>query len=310
MKIVILDRKTLGEDLSIEIFSSYGEVSSYDTTTPDLTKDRISGADIVLTNKVVLGENELKDSRVKLICVMATGTNNIDLEYAKSAGIEVKNVSGYSTTSVAQLTFASILYFMQKLDYFKSYVDDGQWQKSEIFTHLGVTFGELSSKKVGIIGLGTIGSDVARKLKAFDADVIYYSTSGQNSSSEFKRVELYELLRECDIVSIHAALNEKTHNLITAKELDLLKDGAILLNMGRGGIVNEQDLAHAIDKKEIYAALDVITKEPIGSDNPLLKVKHKERLLITPHIGWASVEARSRLIDAVAKNIEQFLSKK
>lgn len=147
MKIVILDRKTLGEDLSVEIFSSYGEVSSYDTTTPDLTKDRISGADIVLTNKVVLGENELKDSRVKLICVMATGTNNIDLEYAKSTGIEVKNVSGYSTTSVAQLTFASILYFMQKLDYFKSYVDDGQWQKSEIFTHLGVTFGELSSKK-------------------------------------------------------------------------------------------------------------------------------------------------------------------
>jgi len=308
MKLVILDRKTLGYDIDISIFNKFGEVTIYDITKENETKNRIKDADIVLTNKVYVGKNELENSKVKLICITATGTNNVDLNYTEKAKIEVKNVVGYSTSSVVQLAFSMIFYFVQKLNYYKNYVDNQNWQKSDTFTHIDKPFFELDNKRVGIIGLGEIGRDLAKKAKAFNCEIVYYSTSGKNSNKQYKSLSLEELLKTSDIISIHAPLNEKTTNLLTYKELKLLKDGAILLNLGRGGIINEADLAKILDEKSVFCGLDVVSKEPIEENNPLLKVKNKQRLLLTPHIAWASIEARNRLINMVAQNIEDFLN--
>lgn len=305
MKIVILDRATLGFDISVDIFSKFGEVVSYDMTKNDETKQRIEDADIVLTNKVVIGRNEMDDSRVKLICITATGMNNVDLEYAKQKNIQVKNVAGYSTSSVVQVAFSMIFQIVTKLNYYKNYVDEGNWQKSNIFTHIDKPFFELDNKRVGVIGLGEIGRDFAKKASAFNCEVVYYSTSGKNSNSDYTQVSLDELLKTSDIISIHAPLNENTKNLLTYENMKNIKEGAILLNLGRGGIINESDLAKIIDEKEIYCGIDVVSVEPILEENPLLKVSNKNRLLLTPHIGWASVEARNRLVKMVAKNIEE-----
>ncbi|MDN5094514.1 D-2-hydroxyacid dehydrogenase [Aliarcobacter butzleri] len=310
MQIVILDRATLGFDIDVNIFSKFGNVTSYDSTKENETAQRVKNADIVLTNKVVIGKNEIDNSNIKLICITATGMNNVDLEYAKEKNIAVKNVAGYSTSSVVQVGFSMILYFVQKLNYYKKYVDEGNWQKNELFTHIDEPFFELDKKRVGIIGLGEIGRNFAKKAKAFDCEVVYYSTSGKNSNSEYKSISLEELLKTSDIISIHAPLNENTKNLLTYENMKNMKDEAILLNLGRGGIINENDLAKLIDEKEIYCGIDVVSKEPIEESNPLLKVKNKNRLLLTPHIGWASIEARTRLVNMVAKNIEDFIDGK
>ena len=309
MKIVILDRATLGFDVDMSIFDSLGEVISYDITLENETISRVNDADIIITNKVLVTKEIMNEaSNLKLICISATGTNNVDLEYAKQKKISVKNVAGYSSSSVVQLAFSMIFHFIQKLSYYKKYVDEQNWQKSQIFTHIDKPFFELDGKKVGIIGLGDIGSNLARKVKAFDCEVVYYSTSGENSNNEYKRVELDELLSTCDIISIHCPLNENTKNLLNYENMKNIKDGAILLNLGRGGIINEEDLAKIIDEKEIYCGIDVVFVEPILESNPLLRVKNKQRLLLTPHIGWASIEARTKLVSMVAKNIEEFIS--
>ena len=309
MKIVILDRATLGFDVDMSIFDSLGEVISYDITLENETISRVKDADIIITNKVLVTKEIINEaSNLKLICISATGTNNVDLEYAKQTKISVKNVAGYSSSSVVQLAFSMIFHFIQKLSYYKKYVDEQNWQKSQIFTHIDKPFFELDGKKVGIIGLGDIGSNLARKVKAFDCEVVYYSTSGKNSNNEYKRVELDELLSICDIISIHCPLNENTKNLLNYENMKNIKDGSILLNLGRGGIINEADLAKIIDEKEIYCGIDVVFVEPILESNPLLRVKNKQRLLLTPHIGWASIEARTKLVSMVAKNIEEFIS--
>ena len=309
MKIVILDRATLGFDVDMSIFDSLGEVISYDITLENETISRVNDADIIITNKVLVTKEIMNEaSNLKLICISATGTNNVDLEYAKQTKISVKNVAGYSSSSVVQLAFSMIFHFIQKLSYYKKYVDEQNWQKSQIFTHIDKPFFELDGKKVGIIGLGDIGSNLARKVKAFDCEVVYYSTSGKNSNNEYKRVELDELLSTCDIISIHCPLNENTKILLNYENMKNIKDGAILLNLGRGGIINEADLAKIIDEKEIYCGIDVVFVEPILESNPLLRVKNKQRLLLTPHIGWASIEARTKLVSMVAKNIEEFIS--
>lgn len=310
MKIVILDRATLGFDIDMSVFEVLGEVKSYDITKPNEIIQRLQDADIVITNKVVISKEVMDNSNLKLICISATGTNNVDLEYAKQKNIQVKNVAGYSSSSVVQLAFSMIFHIVQKLDYYKKYVDEGNWQKSQIFTHIDKAFFELDGKKVGIIGLGDIGRNFAKKASAFDCEVMYYSTSGKNSNSEYKQVSLDELLSTCDIISIHCPLNENTKDLLNYENMKNMKNGAILLNLGRGGIINEVDLAKIIDEKEIYCGIDVVDIEPILEDNPLLKVKNKQRLLLTPHIGWASIEARTRLVKMVAENIKEFISQK
>ncbi|MFA6742116.1 MAG: D-2-hydroxyacid dehydrogenase [Arcobacteraceae bacterium] len=307
MKIVILDRATLGFDIDISIFETLGEVISYDITLPNETTNRLKDADIVITNKVMISKEVMENSNLKLICISATGTNNVDLEFAKQKNIPVKNVAGYSSSSVVQVAFSMIFHFVQKLDYYKKYVDEGNWQKSKMFTHIDKPFFELDGKKVGIIGLGDIGRNFAKKAKAFDCEVLYFSTSGKNSNSEYKQVELNELLSTCDIITIHCPLNADTKDLLNYENMKNIKEGTILLNLGRGGIINEADLAKIIDEKEIYCGIDVVCVEPILEDNPLLKVKNKQRLLLTPHIGWSSVEARTRLVKMVARNIEEFI---
>jgi len=309
-KICFLDAKTLGNDADLSGLSKLGELTVYDITKPDEVEDRIREQEIVITNKVVLNESNMKNAlNLKLICVAATGTNNIDLEYAKTRSIAVKNVAGYSTDSVVQHTFAMLFYLMGNLRYYDEYVKSKSYSKSDIFTHLDKPFEELCGKTWGIIGLGTIGSTVASLAKAFGCRVVYYSTSGKNNNIQYERVELDELLKQSDIVSIHAPLNDKTKNLIDYKRLQTMKKSAILLNLGRGGIINEFDLAKALDDDLIRgAALDVLETEPVNPDNPLLNLKNPDKLIITPHIAWASVQARKRLINELELNIKAFLN--
>lgn len=308
MKLVFLDRKTLGADISLEQFNTFGEVTTYETTLPNETQNRVQGMDVVITNKVVIDKEIMENSNIKLICVTATGTNNIDLEYAAQKGITVKNVAGYSTASVAQLTITLALEFVQKLNYYKQYVENKEWEKSDIFTHLDVPFYELENKNWGIIGLGTIGTKVANIAKSFGCNVNYYSTSGKNNNTDFNQINLEELLSTSDVISIHAPLNDSTLNLLNKANLNTLKDGAILINVGRGGIINEVDLAKQIDSnKVLFCGLDVISKEPIEKENPLNFIQNKERLIILPHIGWASIESRNRVIKGTFDNIQQFV---
>ena len=310
MKLVVLDAKTLGEDIDLSVFDIFGDVTVYETTAPQQTAERCKEADIVITNKVVIDKKVIDVcTRLKLVCVAATGMNNVDLEYARKRDIEVKNVAGYSTHSVVQHTFAMLFYLMEKLPYYDNHVKSKAWAKSGIFTCIDRPFHELRGKQWGIIGFGTIGKEVAKVAEAFGATVVYYSTSGLNDDSTSPRMELDTLLSTSHIVSIHAPLNEKTKNLLDFAKLEKLQSGAILLNLGRGGIVNEKDLVHVMDDKELYVGLDVTEKEPLPEDSPLYEVANPERLLITPHIAWTSVEAREKLVAGIVCNIEVFLKK-
>lgn len=306
-KIVILDGKTLGE-LDFDKLREFGELAYYDTTKPEEVVERIKDANIVLTNKVVLNENNLKEAKnLELICETATGFNNIDIVYAKNNNIAVTNVAGYSTNTVAQHTFATVLSLYDKLSYYDNYVKSGDYAKSGLFTNVSKPFYELEGKTWGIIGFGAIGKRVAKIAEVFGVNVIYYSTSGKNSNSEYKRVDFKELLDKSDIISIHAPLNKDTQGLINYDALKNMKKSSILVNMGRGPIVVEADLAKALDEELIAgAALDVFEVEPIKEDNPLISIRNKENLVVTPHIAWASVEARVRLFEEVINNIKAF----
>ena len=306
-KIVVLEKGTLG-DLDFQIFNRFGEVIFYDRTSDEEVVDRIKDANIVFVNKVILNESNLKEAKnLELICEVATGYNNIDIDYAKANNIAVTNVAGYSTPTVAQHTFATLLSLYNKISYYDNFVKSGKYSESGLFTDLSNPFNDIEGKRWGIIGLGAIGRKVAHIADAFGAEVVYYSTSGRNNNSDYTRVDLEELLRTCDIISIHAPLNENTEGLINYNNLCKMKKNAVLINMGRGPIVVDEDLARAIDEEIIAgAALDVFTVEPIKKENPLLHVKNKENLMLTPHVAWASVEARTRLLNEVVKNIESF----
>lgn len=302
MKIVFLDALTLG-DVDFDKFKELGEVVIYQTTKENETLNRVKDADIVITNKVVIDKYIMDNSNIKFIQIAATGMNNVDLEYAKQKNIIVKNVSSYSTKSVLQHTFALVLALLNKICYFDKYTRE-VYPNSEIFTHIEDWF-EINNKRWGIIGLGEIGKSVARVATAFGAEVVYYSTSGKNQNKEFKKVSLDELLKTSDIITIHAPLNENTKNLLDYNKLLLIKENSVLVNVGRGGIINEKDLAKVLEKKNILVGLDVFEKEPINKDNPLLKIKDK--LILTPHVAWISIEARKKLIDTIYKNIKEFV---
>ena len=307
MKIVCLDAATLGSDVNLDVFGQFGEFVSFETTAANERVERLNGADVVITNKVVIDKETMDASNLKLICISATGMNNVDLAHAAAKGIAVKNVAGYSTASVVQHTFACLFALTNRIKFYDNYAQSGEWAKSEIFTNLDRSIGEIAGKSFGIIGLGEIGRGVARIAAAFGANVSYYSTSGANANAEFKRLNLGELLSGCDIVSIHAPLNEKTRNLIGERELNLMKEGAILMNFGRGGIVDESAVARAIDERNLRFAADVLETEPMRADHPLLNIKNKENLILTPHVAWASFEARERLVAMIAENIKEFL---
>ncbi|MEA3419610.1 MAG: D-2-hydroxyacid dehydrogenase [Campylobacterota bacterium] len=308
MNIVVLDAKTLGDDLDMSALTNYGDVEVYQTTDPDQTLERIKNAEIIITNKVVITAEMMNASPdLKLICIAATGMNNVDLDHASIKGITVRNVAGYSTQSVVQHTFAMALYLLEKLPYYDHNVKSGEWSRSGLFTNVSRPFSEISGKKWGIIGFGAIGQEVAKIATSFGADVYYHSTSGKNLKHAYPHLHLESILSDCDIISIHAPLNENTVELINENNLHLIKEDAILLNLGRGGIVDETDLAFELDRKRFYAGLDVLTKEPIDPVNSLMHIKHPERLLVTPHIAWTSIEARQKLFEGILHNIQTFI---
>ena len=246
--------------------------------------------------------------KLKYIGINATGTNNIDLEYAAKKNIAVTNVKSYSTDSVVQHTFALLFYVYEKLRHYDDFVKDGKYCEYGCFTYFGQHFEELAGKTWGIIGLGEIGRRVADIAKAFGCHVIYYSTSGKNSNPDYERVVFDELLERSDIISIHAPLNDRTENLMDRQAFGRMKSNAVLINVGRGPIVNENDLLWALNENKIAAAgLDVISVEPMRKDNPLYGYKDSSRLIITPHIAWATNEARQRLVDEAYLNLEAFI---
>lgn len=308
VKIVFLDAKTIGDDIDLSGYDRLGEVIKYDFSTPEEARVRTRDADVIVLNKVAVNEVSIGEAaHLRLVCVTATGTNNLDKEYLDKRGIAWRNVAGYSTETVAQHTFAMLFYLMEKLRYYDDYVKSGRYVEDTTFTHFANVFHELNGKTWGIIGLGTIGRRVADIAKLFGCRVMYYSTSGRNDQPDYERVPFETLLQEADIVSVHAPLNENTQNLMNADAFAKMKESAIFLNLGRGPIVVEEDLARALEENRIAAAgLDVLTVEPMSADNPLRKIKNSEKLLITPHIAWASVEARTRLMKIIEGQICDF----
>ena len=308
MKIVFLDAKTIGEDIDLSGFDVLGEVVKYGFSTAEEARERSKDADVLILNKVQVNQQTIGEAdHLKLVCVTATGTNNLDKEYLDKRGIAWRNVAGYSTESVAQHTFAMLFYLLEKLPYYDNYVKSEKYVNDVSFTHFAKAFHELSGMTYGIIGLGNIGRRVADIAKTFGCRVIYYSTSGRNSQPGYERVSFDELLEQSDIVSIHAPLDENTLGLMNKEAFAKMKKSAILLNVGRGPIINEADLAEALNNKTIAAAgLDVLSVEPMQEDNPLRGIKDSERLLITPHIAWAGVEARNRLMGIILGQIKEF----
>jgi len=308
MKIVFLDSKTLGEVSNLDQINTLGDVAFYESTPPDKTIERIRDAGVVITNKVVIDSAAMEQApQLKLICIAATGTNNIDLEYARNNGIIVKNAVDYSSNSVAQFTFNSLFYLLHQSRYYDDYVKSKSYCQNDTFTHIGREFWELSGKKFGIIGLGSIGQKVAQIAQCFGAEVIYYSTSGRNTDQPYRQVSMEELLQLSDVISIHAPLNAQTKDLMRYKEIKQMKPGAYLVNVGRGGIINERDLVQALNENLIAGcATDVMTQEPIPPDHPFFDVKNPEKIFITPHVAWASIEARVKLVDIVCDHIREF----
>lgn len=310
MKIVFLDAKSVGEDIDLSKYNELGEFVTYDYSTQEQIPERTIDADVLITNKCLINEQSIGSAQnLKLVCVTATGTNNLDKDYLAKRNIAWRNVAGYSTESVAQHTFAMLFYLLEKLSYYDAYVKDGKYANDTSFTHFAERFHEINGKTWGIIGLGAIGRRVADIAKMFGANVIYYSTTGKNNQDGYTRVDFDTLLESSDIVSVHAPLTPETENLMNVEAFSKMKETAIFLNVGRGAIVVEQDLANALENRKIAAAgLDVLCAEPMSPNSPFLPIKDSKRLLITPHIAWASVEARNNLMDIIYHQIKDFIS--
>ena len=309
MKLVFLDTKTIGEDIDLSAYDALGEVVKYGFSTLEEIPERVKDADVLIVNKIAINEQTIGNAKnLKLVCVTATGTNNLDKEYLKKRGIAWRNVAGYSTESVTQHTFALLFYLLEKIRYYDDYVKDEKYINDTVFTHFAEHFNEVNGKTWGIIGLGTIGRRVADIAKAFGARVIYYSASGSPAQEGYEQVDFETLLTTSDIVSVHAPLNEYTKDLMDREAFAKMKKTAIFLNLGRGPIVVEQDLYEALETGEIAAAgLDVLCEEPMSETNPLAKIKDSKKLISTPHIAWASVEARNRLMQIIVEQIREFL---
>lgn len=312
MEIVFLEKGSLGNDLDLSYFSELGHVTFYELTKPEEVPERIRDADVIIVNKIPMNEATLSGaSHLKLVALTATGMNNIDFDYTNSHGIQVKNVAGYSTNAVAQHTFALLFYVLHRLAYYDNYVKSGAYCTNPGFSHFDEKFSELDGKTWGIVGMGAIGQRVASIAEAFGCHVIYYSTSGNHTEEAYERVDFDTLLTTSDIVSVHAPLTEQTEHLMNAAAFAKMKHSAIFINVGRGPIVVEADLADALEQGTIAAAgLDVLSVEPMREDNPLRRIKDSERLVITPHIAWAAVETRKRLMEIILQQVKEFFERR
>ncbi len=310
MKIVALERNSAGTDISMDCFKDFGEVTYYrNTVTVEEVRERVAQADVIVANKSPLNEETLKDApNVKLICELATGFDNVDLAYCKSRGIKVCNVVDYCSGMVAQHTFTLALTLSQKLFHYDNYVKSGEYSAQDRFSNFDIPFYELEGKTWGIVGMGNIGKRVAGLAKAFGCKVIFHSITGKSTCTDYLQVDKDTLLAESDFMSLHCPLTDISRGFIDASALKKMKKTAILINVARGPVVNNTDLAQALKQGEIQAAgLDVVDGEPLSLSNPLSELKDSNQLIITPHLAWASVEARTRCVEGVYNNIAAFL---
>ena len=312
MKIVVLERNSVGPDISVDCFGDFGELVTYPNTLDHQVSERVKDADIIIANKALLNEASLKDAaNLKMVCEFATGYDNVDLAYCKSRGIRVTNAVDYCTDAVAQHTFAMLFYLMEHLRHYDDYVKKGEYGAQDRFSNFDLPFVELAGKTWGIIGMGNIGRRTASIARAFGCHVIFHSVSGRSSCTEYEHVTFDELLAKSDFLSLHCPLSDLTRDLIDKEALRKMKKKAILLNVARGPVVNNSDLYWALQNGEIAAAgLDVLEKEPITSDNLLGRIQDSNKLLITPHMAWATIEARTRIVTEVYQNIQAFLDGK
>lgn len=308
--IVVLERNSVGTDIDVSCFEKLGNVTYYrNTVTAEEVQERTADADIIIANKMAMCEESLKASpKVKLICEFATGFDNCDLAYLGSRGIRVANVRNYSTDMVAQHTFTLALALMQKLAHYDNYVKSGAYSAQDRFSNFDIAFGELAGKTWGITGMGNIGKKVAKIAEAFGCRVIFHSVTGKSTVTDYRQVDKETLLRESDVLSLHCPLSELSRNFIDKEALSKMKKTAVLVNVARGPVVNNTDLYEALMAGTIAAAgLDVLEEEPLSLSNPLSRIKDSDRLIITPHLAWASVEARTRCVEETYKNVEAFL---
>lgn len=307
MKAVFLDQKTFVEDIELScIDKQVSTLSCYDTTQHNEVIERCKNAEIIITNKVVLDSPTLKKlSKLKLICIAATGINNVDIDCAKELGIAVTNVSGYAQGSVAQYVFAQLLEYFSQVHHHNNNVTDGLWQQSPNFCFHGGGSRELAGKTLGIVGYGNLGKTVAKIAQAFGMTVIVAERPDSKTIRD-ERLPFEQVITTADILSLHCPLTPNTNNLINTEVLNKMKNSAVLINTARGNIVNEQDLLTALNTQQIaYAILDVLSQEPPQENHPLLS-KQPHNLKITAHIAWASIEAQQRLINLIALNIRDF----
>ena len=306
IKIVFLDAETMGDTPMTEI-AALGEFIPYPSSTPEEARQRVSDADVAIVNKVVVDKAFLDAApKLKLVCEAGTGINNIDSKLCEQRGVAVRNVAGYSTDSVAQIAWMHILNLSGLAFHYDALVKDGTYSTFKIHSDAAHPFMELAGKTLGIVGMGAIGQKVASIAKAFGMNVIYFSTSGTSHCKEYPSVSLEELLKESDVITIHAPYNERTAGLIGYDQMKMMKPTAFLINTGRGGIAVEADLARALDEGIIAGAgLDVYVKEPLPADNPLMPLQHPERIRFSPHVAWSSREARARLAHEMAENIRK-----
>ena len=306
MKIVFLDAATMGATPLTEI-EKLGELTTYDSSTAEEARERVKDADVAILNKIIVNKEFLDSApKLKLICEAGTGMNNIDLKLCEERGVAARNVAGYSTDSVAQITWTLILALAGRLFHYDAYAKDGRYSAGKIHTDSAHPYTELAGKTIGVVGMGAIGTKVAKIAEMFGMKVIYYSTSGTSHFTDYPSVSLKTLLSEADVVSIHAPYNEKTAGLIDYEGLRLMKPTAFLVNTGRGGIADEADLARAIDEERIAGiGIDVYVEEPLPANSPLLNSKHPDRMILTPHVAWASEETRLRLAEEIAANIRK-----
>ena len=310
MKIVALEIKNIGEDVNLDMFSELGTFEKYSTSTVNDMPERCKGADVIIVNKLPVNEKTVGNiDTLKVVLITATGFDNLDVPYLKSRGIKVCNVKGYSTDSVAQHTFALMFYVYEKLRAYDDFVKDGSYARHDLFTYFDELFFELKDKVWGIVGLGEIGRKVAKIATAFGCKVVYYSTSGKNSNSDYEQVDFDTLLKDSDIVSIHAPLNDNTRGLFDKNAFEKMKKSAILINVGRGPIINDRDLTDALKNGDIQAAaLDVLEKEPMDPNSPYFEIKDSRKLFITPHIAWATREARQRCMMETFYNLKAIVN--
>lgn len=305
MKITVLDKSTLGEDIDLSPIYALGEVDEYETTSPEYVAERIVDSEVVIINKIKLNEGNLKNAeKLKVICVAATGYDNIDTAYCKSAGIALCNVPGYSTDSVAQVTLSMTLSLVTHLKEYEGYVRSGEYSQSGVANKLTPVYHELSSLTWGVVGGGGIGTKVAEIAEAFGCKVLMCR---RKQEGKFNLADIDTICKECDIISLHVPLSDETRNLINTDRIRSMKKSAIVINTARGAVTDEKALAEAI-KNDLIGGLgvDVYSVEPFPANHPYTEILNYDNVCFTPHMAWGSFEARNRCIRKIAENIESF----